>query len=92
MQRENDSLRRSSRRSSIDSTDLQIDYKPWYSRESIRENICRDSIANSKNTRRIFESGQVWRGEHKIDRCHVYGSCLLRYRYIDYNRYKDYSR
>ncbi|VDN04213.1 unnamed protein product [Thelazia callipaeda] len=44
------------RHSLVDSKVLQLDYKPWYDQKVISENIIRDSIADSKKTRRLFEN------------------------------------
>ncbi|VDK31130.1 unnamed protein product [Gongylonema pulchrum] len=48
--------RKLGRSSSLSASMLQLDYEPWYDRKAIRKNIIHESIANSKETRKRFES------------------------------------
>uniref|UniRef100_A0A915PTN3 Uncharacterized protein n=1 Tax=Setaria digitata TaxID=48799 RepID=A0A915PTN3_9BILA len=52
---------------SMHSNVLQLDHKPWYDRKMIRENIIRDSIANSTETRKLFENGLIIK---EINKCY----------------------
>lgn len=57
------STRKLSKGKSLDSLNMQVDYRPWYDTEKIKSAVSRESIANIATSREFFETASTrdWR-------------------------------